>query len=548
MAQPNLQQRKTLERDSQKNEDRLGQKGHDPGCQCSACGGKNSAISDILAGQVVLDQKPRMVGHEPGCQCDSCSGKSNAINDLLNGNVKVDPAPKMAGHEPGCQCDSCSGKSSSIDDILKGNVVVDSSPKMAGHEPGCQCQACGGKGNAITDIIEGNVLLERAVPQTPTQMTDSPIIVGVKSNSADIVQVVRDSTGNRQTAMVGALQESASNRLGWQVGASYTEASLNATDETRTSRQKSELQEIKIANPTRAIAQDDLGRGENTQTEPTAALVDRKNYVVGNYAYEDILTIPWLRKLYGHLIGLGALEESSEQKKENNPERPRIRAPKKKTAKDDPPKGEASLRSAPPLSNPITNPRPQELKDSETVTKMKSENSYLISSFESKKEGLLHQLNIKLKRAESFIESHRAELKKAENLLKGYKDELKVLVKEMPRNLPPKLAKELAIVKARLRKLEDSINAVKLQNMKEKKALSENEKIKIPKKITSIVRSVGAGKKKLALKKLSKKELKKLEGVLREKKILMILLGPKAFRRKLDVLKTLLALIRKLLR
>jgi hypothetical protein len=578
MAQPNLQQRKTLERDSQKNGDKLNLKGHDPGCQCSACSGKSNAISDILQGQVVVDQKPKMAGHEAGCQCDSCSGKSSAINDLLNGTVKVDSTPKMAGHEPGCQCDSCSGKSSSIIDILKGNVAVDSSPKMAGHEPGCQCnscsgkqnsinellngnvvvdkapkmtgheagcqcEACGGKGNAIADIIKGNVILERAASQKEQNYQDIEKVSGgnIAKNilgNPGPVQLVRDAPGNYNPALVGAAQELISTRLGWQVGTlMYTEQSLKATAETNTSELRvKHIQGIKksdvIANSKDAIVHDNREKEKNAKTELNTAFVDRKNYVVGNYTYEDILTTPWLRKLYGHLIGLSALEESSEQRKEHSLERTTDQ--KKKKAQDNEMKGDATLNPRPQVSNPKTNRTPQELEDSETESKVKLGRSHLASSFERKAEERLHKLNIKLKTAE--------------NLLKGYKDELKVLVKEKPRDFTPKLTKEIAIVKTRINKLKGSINTIKLQNnKKEKKELPENQRIKMPKNIVSVLNSIAAGKKKLPLKKLSRKELKTLEKILRQKKILILLLGPRAFRRKKGVLKTLLNLVRKLL-
>ncbi|MEM4348677.1 MAG: hypothetical protein QXN37_03850 [Candidatus Anstonellaceae archaeon] len=42
---------------------------------------------------------------------------------------------------------------------------------------------------------------------------------------------------------------------------------------------------------------------------------DKRNFVIGEYTYEDILAIGWLRKLYGHLIGLHDAEMQSNMPK-----------------------------------------------------------------------------------------------------------------------------------------------------------------------------------------------------------------------------------------
>lgn len=57
------------------------------------------------------------------------------------------------------------------------------------------------------------------------------------------------------------------------------------------------------------ITQPNFVRGEEKQ--PTIAKQD-KQYVIGRYTYMDILTTPWLRKLYGHMIGLGMEIETSQ--------------------------------------------------------------------------------------------------------------------------------------------------------------------------------------------------------------------------------------------
>ena len=52
------------------------------------------------------------------------------------------------------------------------------------------------------------------------------------------------------------------------------------------------------------------GQGE-TGGSQKGANGAKKQYVIGEYTYEDILATAWLRKMYGHLIGLAESEETS---------------------------------------------------------------------------------------------------------------------------------------------------------------------------------------------------------------------------------------------
>ncbi|MCX8197567.1 MAG: hypothetical protein N3G80_04635 [Candidatus Micrarchaeota archaeon] len=60
-----------------------------------------------------------------------------------------------------------------------------------------------------------------------------------------------------------------------------------------------------------------------------------KNYIIGNYTYEEILAIGWLRQMYGHLIGISESKENGKEiKQKKEEERNRLKVENNKVKEE----------------------------------------------------------------------------------------------------------------------------------------------------------------------------------------------------------------------
>ncbi len=237
-----------------------------------------------------------------------------------------------------------------------------------------------------------------------------------------------------------------------------------------------------------------------------------KQYVIGEYTYEDIIATPWLRKLYGHLIGLPYHEDGKDQRQ---PNRQKKREEGRKIKPKNPKRGDKEKR--------------KDLKIKSLSKKIKEKNKE-VRKIEKQIKEIKKQI-IGLKRKKD-LEKNKAEKERIQKHI------------EMVKLKSSILERKLKNIEKKLERLEVRHLRIAVQSKLDRTMVKVKDILLRLKK--------GEGIQPASLNRLSKRELSGLKRLLLDKKILQwLLLGNKSKKSRagfMNRIRRLLSHIQKLIR
>ncbi len=546
--------------------------GHDPGCQCEACSGKSNAINAILETPKKAESETIITGHEAGCQCDACSGKGNTINELLSaenlgpdestlGKEQSNAQTVNSAHEAGCQCEACSGKATTIDDLLTTSAPLESSIQMTGHDPGCQCEACSSKSNSINELlnipvkVETNVSRDSSIEQNELSIVQNPVTQKNEHDMQISHPQLNDtySGDNRNEVMRNSM-----------VGPGVTQPPIPnflfsaRSDETQTVKYSKQEQSPKTFTQIKKSHQAPRNRSDVEQ---------KKQYVIGQYTYLDILTTQWLRKLYGHMIGLLPEEETkpgvdktpeSKQKKQVDDSKQNEQVNTGIKENDESKTDEmAESEESEEIKTEVHEPEnldQKNLEEDESAIQKKdgheSKDGERVSEEEMAAKTEIKSLSIRINTGKQKITTIKDEIKKIDEQIAKLNEQKKLekdkTKKEEIQKSIEKLETKKSTLETKLKSVEKTL--MKLQKLHLQKVVQN--KLSKTKKIRDIFNNLKKGKhiSPEKLKELTKREVKSLKRLLLDKKVMLWLLLGKKRKAKASVMgqiKRLLSRIRK---
>jgi len=261
----------------------------------------------------------------------------------------------------------------------------------------------------------------------------------------------------------------------------------------------------------------------------------KKQYIIGTYTYQDILASAWLRKMYGHLVGLGEIQ---------NPRAEKL------SSQEPTQKSKASIVPLDKQKTKISSTSNLEEKGQKTDPKIQELNE---SAKEAPKEKLLAKLNIPNLKQEMVKATKKAgelkeELRKLKLEAKGLKIQharaATVAAKKAVSKKIEELAQKQQELKEELGELKTYIKSLKLNlTIREAKQVLG----KAPKKAAAAIEKLISGKELSLtfLKQYTKEELLALKKLLENKKIIFyLLLHQKEKKRKNALLKRISELLK----
>ncbi|MBM3229663.1 hypothetical protein FJZ26_04495 [Candidatus Parvarchaeota archaeon] len=210
-------------------------------------------------------------------------------------------------HQAGCSCDACSGKAktdatkslfSSIGQEMKTNLDM-----YGPHETGCSCDACSGKNKekAVLDLFQ-SISTERITLPPAVLSTQEANVVPQDSSFLRPKDAFVISPTAPIIALPAQVQQPASQQL--KLDSRIAETTVFDSYESRDRRT-----DYSNHTPAKNIEYSGSHSSKNSKSS--------KRYVIGRYTYEDILASAWLRKMYGHLVGLSPAENEPSWQRES---------------------------------------------------------------------------------------------------------------------------------------------------------------------------------------------------------------------------------------